>query len=235
MDGSSTFSFIDPFGATGMPFSEVKELVRRPRWEVLLNFDSDGLSRIFKAGDWANHETSLNQMYGDECWKDVLSPDDKFSVSIRKALNLYKQCLLKINGVKYAYPYEMRNERDVSEYFLIFASHHPTGLEKMKEAMKKVGQEGEYRFSDAYNDQLPLFDPSDAFTFGSKMAMKFRGKNIRYAELHEYSLQETPFTNPKKMLKSLELDGRIKVTGGNPDRKSGTFSDEELLTVTFSE
>jgi hypothetical protein len=33
--GAPVFAFIDPFGATGMPFSQVRELLMRPSCEVL--------------------------------------------------------------------------------------------------------------------------------------------------------------------------------------------------------
>ena len=53
------FVFIDPFGATGVPFSTVAQLLRSPCSEVLINLDADGIARIFQAGESADHETNL--------------------------------------------------------------------------------------------------------------------------------------------------------------------------------
>src|SRR3989442_14784866 len=44
-----TFAFIDPFGATGLPFQVVAKILSYPSCEVLLNLDSDGVSRLISA------------------------------------------------------------------------------------------------------------------------------------------------------------------------------------------
>lgn len=49
------FAFIDPFGPKGLSFSEVANLLNRPRSEVLLHLDSDGIKRIYRGGEAANH------------------------------------------------------------------------------------------------------------------------------------------------------------------------------------
>ncbi|MGB8599991.1 MAG: three-Cys-motif partner protein TcmP, partial [Burkholderiales bacterium] len=87
------FAFIDPFGAKGIPFEEIKNLLAQETSEVLINFDSDGIGRIFLAGKDANHEKILNEIFGDESWKLELA---KYTIShelYRGVLNLYKQKL----------------------------------------------------------------------------------------------------------------------------------------------
>lgn len=44
-----TFAFIDPFGATGLPFNVVAEILSHRTCEVLLNLDSDGIGRLITA------------------------------------------------------------------------------------------------------------------------------------------------------------------------------------------
>src|ERR1044071_3825456 len=44
-----TFAFIDPFGATGVPFSHVAEILKHRSCEVLINLDSDGIGRLVAA------------------------------------------------------------------------------------------------------------------------------------------------------------------------------------------
>src|SRR5579863_696602 len=41
------FAFVDPFGPEGLSFATVKELLARPTCEVLVNLDSDGISRVY--------------------------------------------------------------------------------------------------------------------------------------------------------------------------------------------
>ena len=50
------FVFIDPFGATGAPFSVVREILKSGCSEVLINLDADGIARIYRAKDEAKHE-----------------------------------------------------------------------------------------------------------------------------------------------------------------------------------
>ena len=68
----------------------------------------------------------------------------------RRILELYLSRLRSIRNVRYVFPFGMSKSGRLIDYFLIFASQHHRGLEKMKEAMKRIDQTGEYRFSDAH-------------------------------------------------------------------------------------
>ncbi|HZL14022.1 MAG TPA: three-Cys-motif partner protein TcmP, partial [Verrucomicrobiae bacterium] len=46
---SPTFAFIDPFGATGLPFKIITEILQHSTCEILLNLDSDGIGRLVTA------------------------------------------------------------------------------------------------------------------------------------------------------------------------------------------
>lgn len=70
---SPLFAFVDPFGATGVPFANIKDLLSRESSEVLINFDSDGIGRIFRAEEAANHEDILYDIFGDDSWKTELA------------------------------------------------------------------------------------------------------------------------------------------------------------------
>ncbi len=84
------FVFIDPFGATGVPFSVVAELLKSPCSEVLINLDADGIARIFQAGESAAHEKNLNEIFAGDEWKPLFDAGDPFEVLCRKVLQLYK-------------------------------------------------------------------------------------------------------------------------------------------------
>jgi len=60
-----TFALIDPFGATGLPFSVVAEILSYPRCEVLLNLDSDGIGRLITAQQFEKNQQNLNALFGD--------------------------------------------------------------------------------------------------------------------------------------------------------------------------
>lgn len=224
---SPTFAFIDPFGPGGLSFAAVRELLSGRKCEVLVNLDSDGISRIFSAGKAANHSQLLNDIYGDDEWVQEFGGVHTHAARVAKALSLYKQKLMAIPNVQYSFAFEMRKEGNAFDYHLVFASQHPTGLEKMKEVMKKMDQDGSYCFSDANIDQHMLFrDANDPERYAKDLFIAFKGQTVSYMDTNRFALNETPFINPKKMLKALERDGTINVICLTPKRKKGTFPDE---------
>jgi three-Cys-motif partner protein len=231
---SPLVAFIDPFGATGVPFATVTELLESPCSEVLINLDADGIARIFQAGQAADHEPHLTAIFGDEEWKQTLSANDDFTTLCRKVLQLYKAKLKRLRNVRYCFSFEMRTSAHALNYHLVFASQHFLGLEKMKEAMKRIDQNGDYCFSDARANQPALFRFDDPAYYSDSMFDQFEGKKAGYAELRDYALNETPFLNPKSILRNLEDRNLIDVTSRGPRRK-GTFNEEKLLYVQFKQ
>ncbi|MEI6399287.1 MAG: hypothetical protein WCO71_11000, partial [Pseudomonadota bacterium] len=111
-------------------------------------------------------------------------------------------------------------------------SQHPRGLEKMKEAMKKIDQDGSYRFSDTSVGQTIMFRGDDSNLFSKAMKMHFAGRKVSFEELRDFALNETPFLNPKQMLKQLEADGFITVESSDQRRK-GTFNEAKIRSIEF--
>jgi three-Cys-motif partner protein len=66
-------------------------------------------------------------------------------------VDLYRDQLSQRCGARHVRSFEMRNQRNATDYFLYFASNNRLGLSKMKEAMWKVDPGGGYAFSDATN------------------------------------------------------------------------------------
>ncbi len=232
---SPLFAFIDPFGAKGIPFAVIKELLSRDAVEVLINFDSDGIGRIFKAGVDANHEAILNEIFGDESWKAELGKHRPSHELYRGVLDLYKQKLRALPNVRYVFAFEMRSVKNTIDYHLVFASQHYLGLEKMKEAMKTIDKSGEFSFSDAHLNQSKMFRFDDPTEYSAQLFDQFRGRTVKYLELRDYALNESPFINPKEMLKDLERKGMIQVNSCDPKRRKGTFNEEKLIGITFQQ
>jgi three-Cys-motif partner protein len=229
------FVFIDPFGATGVPFSTVKQLLASPCSEVLLNLDADGIGRIFHAGERAAHEHNLNAIFDGDEWKTLLDTNDPSPVLHRKVLQLYKAKLRSISQVKYVFAFEMRTSAYALNYYLVFASQHPLGLEKMKEAMRKIDQSGNYCFSDAKVVQNSLFRFDESQQHSLDLYNHFRAKRATYAELRDHALNESPFPNPKSMLRDLEVERNLieEVKSKDSRRRKGTFNEEKLVYVKF--
>jgi len=228
--------FIDPFGATGAPFSAVREILTSGCSEVLINVDADGIARIFCAKDQANYEELLTSIYGDRSWAGELNDKEQFAMLCRKALNLYTTKLKSVAGVRYVFSFEMQKQAGALNYFLVFASKHPLGLVKMKEAMERIDQDGSYRFAAANVSQPLLFRFDDPGQYARLMHRHFEGRRVSYEpvenEINDYALNQTPYFNTKAMLAALERQKLISVVSGTARRK-GTFKEGVVKEIEF--
>lgn len=228
------FVFIDPFGATGAPFTSVTEILKSPCSEVLINLDADGIARIFLAEEKANSEETMTSIFGDSSWKMLPPKGTPFPALCRAVLELYKTRLRSLPNIRFVFAFEMQTTVRALNYFLVFASQHPLGLEKMKEAMKSIDQDGNYSFSDGSVNQPSLFRFNDPATDSPRLMDHFQGQTVSYDVLKEFALNETAFVNPKSMLKDLERSDRIKVISQDTKRRKGTFSQTDNLQIQFA-
>lgn len=160
-------------------------------------------------------------MFGDDAWESELAQhkgDDPRAIA-----EAYKKRLRALPGVKYVFTFEMCKQNTSIDYHLVFASQHPLGLEKMKEAMKRLDGAGTYRFCSNRVGQQSLFEFGDPRLAADQMHLRFAGQTISYAHSRDYALTESPFINPKAMLKLLESQRRITVHTSGDDRTKGTF------------
>ena len=111
--------------------------------------------------------------------------------------------------MKYVRSFEMRNDRDVTDYYLFYATNYLLGLKKMKEAMWRVDISGEFRFSDATDPlQLVLFGDEPQFNvLKSQIVNWFQGRETTVGEVEEFVVSETAFREThykRQVLKTLE-------------------------------
>jgi three-Cys-motif partner protein len=224
-----TFVFIDPFGATGLPFRVVAEILGNRSCEVLLNLDSDGIGRVITAQQFEKNQQNLTSLFGDESWRK-LNPALPMQRLSAEVLGLYKQRLRSLPNVRYVFPFAMNSREGQLNYHLVFASQHPLGLEKMKEAMKAVDHNGSYSFSDDTQGQELLFDFNAPTDWATKMQAALGGSWRPYSEFHDYALNETPFINPKAMLKHLKEIRKLHVNWRGPAAKTG-FPEEKIASI----
>ena len=59
-----------------------------------------------------------------------------------QVLDFYKRRLRTPPKVRYVFAFTMNSRHGQLNYHLVFASQHPRGLEKMKEAMRQVDRSG---------------------------------------------------------------------------------------------
>jgi len=224
-----TFAFIDPFGATGLPFRVVAEILSYKSCEVLLNLDSDGISRLISAQEFEKNQKNLDELFGDRSWQNLNTsmPMARLAAAV---LALYKLKLRALRDVRYVFPFAMNTRGGQINYHLVFASQHPLGLEKMKEAMKAVDKSGSYSFSDDSVGQGLLFDFNNPAEWAGKMQAALGGAWHPYAAYRDYALNETPFINPKAMLEHLKAAGKVQVSWHGESAKRG-FPEEKISSI----
>lgn len=200
-----TFAFIDPFGFSGIPYRLIARLLGRPHCEVFITFMVDAINR------WLEHPNDeivkhFPETFGtDECLRIAAQPTGK----IEALRALYQAQLQKV--ARFVRYFEMRNRNDRTEYLLFFATNHPLGHVKMKEAMWAVDPEGTHRFSDATNPaQLVLFESDPALVLWPFLHKRFAGRQVTTDEVLEFVENETGFleTHMKATLRS-RLDEKL--------------------------
>jgi three-Cys-motif partner protein len=227
------FALVDPFGWTGIPMSILGDLVRRPSTEILVNFMFEEINRfLFHPDQVENFDT----LFACADWR---RGSDMRGLTRKQFIHdLYRDQLRRAAGARYVRSFEMRNERNVCDYFLYFASNNRLGLEKMKEAMWKVDPAGGFTFSDATNlDQAVLFQAEpDRRALRRLIAIRFAGLRPTVKQVENFVVEDTPFHagHYRKVLAALEKNGELMPINPAPTRRRGTYPDPALI-LAFAE
>lgn len=232
--GNPIFVFADPFGGTDTPMEAFDGWMKTDRSELLLNLDADGIARIY-AGKNNNWEEQLTATFGGRCWETELGDDSlNLGQKAAKILHLYKRRLKEVLGVEYVFEFEMRGKFDKINYYLVFATNHPRGMVKMKEAMSRVDQNGRYCFSDADEHQQFLFGDDGLEIYAEKLRNEYLEKTVSFHDIEKYCLCETPAKSASSLLNILERKNQIEV---HPEigvtRKRGSFKKESIKSIRF--
>jgi three-Cys-motif partner protein len=222
------FAFLDPFGFTGIPFDIVREILNRRSAEVLVTLMYEEINRFVLL---ENQERHMDQLFGGRAWKEIErlgGVSDRRSFFERLYANQLRGC------AKFVRSFQMRNKQDATDYFLFYATSHPLGLAKMKEAMWRVDPSGEFTFSDASNpNQAILFSGKpDHEALGQLIHDHFRGTTVSVKDVERFVIEQTAFTSShkKKALKGLEtsVPPRVKPIDPQARRRRGTYPDENM-------
>jgi len=226
-----TFAFIDPFGWKGAPLSIVQKIMSYPSCEVLLNFMYEEINRFIGHPD---QEKNFDSFFGTDGWREALAIQAPRERN-RFLHDLYAAQLHGAASVKHVRSFQMKNDRDVTDYYLFHATNSLKGLQKMKEAMWRVDESGEFTFSDATDpDQLVMFERAPRFdVLQRQLLAEFGGKETTVGLVEEFVIARTAFreTHYKPILRGLELSGPALLTAVDPvpGRRRGTFGDSNMV------
>lgn len=230
-----TFAFVDPFGWKGVPFSIINKIMQHPSCEVFINFMYEEINRFLAHPD---QQANFDAYFGTDAWRQFVAMKDPAEHN-RGLRGLYAQQLRATASIRYVRSFEMRNERDVTDYFLFYGTNSLLGLKKMKEAMWKVDEAGEFRFSDATDvNQLVLFEKLPDFNrLRAQIIDRFGSSPVTIAEIDEFVLVETAFREThykKQVLAKLEQEERLRIVSAKPTRRRGTFADPDIVVQFLS-
>lgn len=225
-----TFAFVDPFGFSGLPFALIRRLLENPSCEVFINFMVESINRWISHPD-ENIVQHIIETFGtEECLEIIHGPGDR----IAGLRNLYQRQLKSVAGfVRF---FEMRDEKNKPIYDLFFATNHPIGHVRMKDAMWKVDPDGRFTFSDATDqNQVQLFDEVNLEPLSRDLGSIFKGKTKVLGEtVRTYIEDETAYIkrHMTQILRQMEVDGKISVKTTKVDgkkRRANSYPDGVLI------
>jgi three-Cys-motif partner protein len=221
-----TFAFIDPFGFKGASFALAKRLLENPRTEIFINIMIEYVNRF------ALHPSPIDRQHikdllgaSDEEIDQVVNSQDRI-LAFRQ---LYQDKIHKY--AKFVRYFQMSDHRNKPLYYLFFASNHPLGHAKMKEAFWKVDSQSGFRFSDRTDPNQPvLFEIDPSHDLANHLMTNFAGVTQLSEIIIRYVENETAYTgsHAKKALLHLEMNNEISVDSTKSDGKKrikGTFPD----------
>jgi three-Cys-motif partner protein len=225
-----TFAFIDPFGFSGVPFTLLCRLLKHRSSEALITFMVDSMNRFLETPN-EEIQKHIVEFFGT---KEVLDIAKRQGDRIKNLLNFYLEKLQPIG--KFIRMFEMRNQNDRIIYHLVFVTNNPLGHLRMKEAMWKVDEEGDFRYSDSTNkDQAVLFHVDHDEKLFHIMQSLFSKRLISVEVLRTYIRDNTMYID-KHLTSSLqygEEKGILTVNAKKRDgskRRRGTFPNGTLVT-----
>lgn len=224
-----TFAFIDPFGWVGVPFRVVKEVAAYKSCEVLINFMYEEINRFLAHPEQGKN---FDEFFGTDEWRkctEIKAPRERN----RFLHDLYQRQLIEEAGLEYVRSFEMRNDKDVTDYFLFYGTKSYLGLKKMKEAMWRVDEAGEFRFSDATDpNQLVLFEKAPQFEHLRRQILaEFGGRTVTVEDIERFVVTKTAFRETHfktQVLRKLEKESLLESVDAPDKRRTGTYADSAL-------
>jgi hypothetical protein len=219
-----TFLMADPFGVSDTPMSVIQRILRHEKSEVYISFMYEAINRFKTTPEFEPH---LDGLFGCPDWRAgvaMTDPDEKRAFFF----SLYRN-QLKAAGAKHVLHFEL-------VYAIFFGSKHPSGCDKMKQAIWNVAPFGDFAFRGARGGQLGFeMGGPDLKRFGRELQTAFGAAgSVRIEDLTSFSQSDrTDFhsVHLKQALKSLEERGLIRVDPGSRKRIK-TYPDGTRLQFT---
>lgn len=219
--GDPIMAVLDSWGNAPVPFKVLERIADNPGSEVIVTFLPQHFVRFVTGmGDAAD-----DIFGGDRTWRNASQIDS--SKKRQFILSCYRQSL-KSAGFKYLLDFELVDSRGDALY-LVFATNHRRGVEKMKDSLWEVDRMFGVGFRDPRDEQLEsLFEFEDPQLGPLTRLLKSRLESTgraRVEDLRDYALFDTVF-RPEHVIKSLRplIDsGVAELVGGGKQIRRASF------------
>jgi three-Cys-motif partner protein len=126
------FLFVDPYGFK-VPGKVLKDLMKFPRVELLVNVIWRELDMAISQGSKAGMARTLDSVFDGNEWRErIVSPD--FDERADQAVDLLREKF----GARWATFIRMLGENRATRYFLLHLTNHDDGRDLMKDCIWKV-------------------------------------------------------------------------------------------------
>ena len=225
------FAFIDPFGFKDVSFSLIQRLLSFNKCEVFINFMIDSMNRFLEHPEDVIRGY-IYELLGSSDVSSIIDSDNRIA-ALQRA---YEERLKSV--AKFVLPFEIRNKKDRTQFFLFFASNHRLGHIKMKEAMWRIDKDGEFSFSDASYGQQILFRDFNLEQkirgLLSEIIQNFATQTVPCKLVETFVEDKTMFlkSHMKNALKIAEEEAKISVEALKSDGKKrikNTFPEDAII------
>lgn len=214
-----TFAFIDPFGYTQAPVSFVGRFFEFPRCEALIFLPLDAINRFL---GWDKMKPTLNELFGDDRWKEALEFE---GIERReKLLSLFEESIEEQGEIEFVRSFAVKT-LEGRDYRLVFATGSKVGLSRFKDAMWSVDPVAGTRFVATTKDgQELLFGASaelDTKPLLDQLRTRFGTDWFTVEDAEDCCLLDTPYKKGhlrQKTLAPARKRGELEV---HPDSAKG--------------
>lgn len=225
------FFFIDPFGYS-LDFSDIEDIMKYQRNEMVINFMFDYISRFIDTGDNTKLEERYDRFFGCGEWREAIKL--KGEEREKKLIDVYKRQLKK--NAKFVFPYKISfPDKDRTYYYLFHVTNNIDGCTIMKSVFANWNH-GRVEYLGRKGDELTLFDMRE-FKIGdikSVLTSKYSGKETTFVDIVESVIDETLFLEKdiRAAIKEMKKEGLVNTTPVTSKTDRGLKGDD---IVTFED
>jgi three-Cys-motif partner protein len=226
-----TLTFLDPWGYAGLSRDLIRGALKDFGCEVIFFFNYSGFVRAIGNPGVQSH---MRSFFSDARLATIqsasigMTPDERESYLMREVGETVSEL-----GGRHLIPFRFLRSGGRNLHYIVFATKHPKGYEKMKEVMWIKGirdEDGVPRFEylpTAAGRQLPFGSQRPLGRLAADLLSRFRGRELTFQALFDEHQVDTPFVvqNYKVVLEQMESAGRV----GIEDRRKGTLAPSKRI------